>query len=70
MTDDQSKKIDELHTFFFDPPIKGGANRAQQIEEVLTAVRTSRNMARAVLWIVGFATAISVAVAQVKGSIK
>lgn len=70
MTDEESNKIDELHRFFFTPPLKGHPTRAQQIEDVLTAVRTGKNIARALLWVLGVIAACGVAWAQIKAVLK
>lgn len=66
MTDEQAKKIDELHRFFFDAPLKGQPTRAQLIEDVLTAYKTSKLTVRAFLWLLGAIAAVGIAWAQIK----
>lgn len=53
MDEQEMEKLDEIHAFFFQEHIKGQPSRAQQIDEVLMAVRTGRNAFRAVAWMLG-----------------
>lgn len=50
--DEQSveRKIDEMHKFWFTPPVLGQPSRAEQIDALLTLTRNSRFTIRAVLW--------------------
>ena len=67
MTEDQAQKLDELHDFFMKPPLAGKPSRAQQIDDVLVAVRTGKLSVRALLWSAGALAAVAAAYAQIKG---
>ena len=53
MPEQDLAKLDEIHAFFFREHITGQPSRAQQIDEVLMAVRTGRNAFRAIAWLLG-----------------
>ena len=57
----EEDRIAEIHDFLFGKPITGGPSRAEQIETVLKGARSAGLLARAVLWVSGFVTAISAA---------
>ena len=80
MTDDESRKIndlhaeivkiDEIHTFLMKPTGPGRPSRAREIDEALTAIRAGRLIARLSLWTVGFVAAVGAAWVSIKGLIK
>lgn len=61
MTPDQDKKIDDLHSFFFEHPagLPKAPTRAEQIEEILKAYRSASWISRGILYIGAFATAVT-----------
>ena len=59
--------ISEMHDFWFKPPVAGRPTRAQQVDDVLTAVKTGKLTVRAALWMAGAIIAITAALGQVKG---
>lgn len=70
MTDDEKKKLDELHAFFMRPRAPGRPSRAQDLDDVLMAVRTGKMGVRALLWFCGAIAAIAAAWVQLKGFLK
>lgn len=63
----EQERIQRIDEFLFKPPITGGLNRAQRLDELLTAATTGKNMARVTLWIAGFLIAISSAYGVIRG---
>ncbi len=67
MTDEEHRMIKRTHDFWFVPPIEGKSSRAEQIDELLGAVRAGKIGTRIVLWLAGLVAAIGVVVAQMRG---
>lgn len=67
MTDDEHDMIKKVHDFLFTPPLENKPSRAQQIDDLLSAVRAGKLGARSLLWIAGFAAAMGAFFAQMKG---
>lgn len=67
MTDSERQKLEEIHDFFFKPSLSGKPNRAEQIEDVLSVVRTGKISARIVLYLAGGIVALAAAWNQITG---
>ncbi|MGB0855385.1 MAG: hypothetical protein ACPGSI_18960 [Pikeienuella sp.] len=70
MTDEQAKKLDDLHEFLFGtiPGVPSSKSRAEQVEDLLKAYRAGSFMARLSLWAAGLITAVGTAYLMLKGS--
>ena len=68
MTEDESRKLDDLHEFFMrEDEVTGKPSRAKQIDELLGAARFTKFGFRAFLYFCAFIAAASGAVATIKG---
>lgn len=70
MTEEQAKKLGDLHEFLFGtvPGISTSKSRAEQIEEILRAYRAGSFFVRAVLWGAGVVTAVGAALIALRGN--
>ena len=68
MTADEKAKLDDLHGFFMRPRAPGRPSRAQEIDEVLSAVAAGRIGIRLGLWLAGTIVAVSAAWTAVRGA--
>ena len=66
MTDDEKKKLDDIHAYLFSIDTNE-ETRAKRIDRMLFAVRAGAWAGRGVLWIAGFIGAIATAIAAMKG---
>lgn len=57
MSEEDAKRLAEhmerVYDFLFVPPREGGQTRAQQLDALLDAASTGRNVFRVALWIAG-----------------
>lgn len=53
LTAADAQKLDELHRFWLAPQGPGRPSRAQEVDTILTAWRSSKWSARAMLWLAG-----------------
>lgn len=62
MTEDQAKKLNDLHAFWFETPpgLPNTPTRAQQLEELLKAYRSGSWLARLLIYLSGLAGAVLV----------
>lgn len=67
MTEEEHRMVKRTHDFWFEPPIEGKPNRAQQVDEVLSAVRAGKIGTRIVLWLCGLIAAVAAAYTTLKG---
>jgi len=64
---------DDVHTlkeqsaFWHRPPVEGARTRAQQVQDLLDAIRAGRLVSRGLLWIAGAIIAFGAAVPHVRG---
>lgn len=64
-SEDLDQKIEELHAFWFKPPVLGQPSRAEQIDTLLTLTRNSKFTFRAALWIASAILALMTAVPNI-----
>ena len=64
--DKELEMVRRAHDFLFVPPIEGKPNRAEQVDELLGAVRAGKIGTRIVLWLCGLVAAIGVAITTLK----
>lgn len=67
MTEDERQMVKRTHDFWFVPAHPGRKTRAEQMDDLLTAVNTGKLTVRAGLWLAGVIAASTAAWAQVKG---
>lgn len=69
MTPEQEKKLDDLHSFFFEnsPGLTGDPNRAQQIETLLKGYRAGSLSIKFFIWFSGILTAFGAMWLTIKG---
>lgn len=67
MQENDRQKLDDLHRFFMEPPRPGRPSRADQIDNLLTAVQTGKLSVRALLWLAGGLAVLAGAYSQIKG---
>lgn len=67
MTDEQAEMMKRLDDFLFKPPIEGKPSRAQQIDELLAAVRAGKMGTRLLLWLAGVVAASTALWATISG---
>lgn len=65
--EDKLDKLEDQSDFWHKPPVAGARTRAQQVEDVLTAIRAGRLVSRGLLWIAGAIIAIGAAVPHLRG---
>lgn len=70
MTEEQTRKLDELHAFFMKPRAPGRPSRAQELDDVLMGVRTGKLSIRVFMWACGAVVATAAAWSQLKGFLK
>lgn len=58
MSEEEKLQLRELHEFFMKPPVAGKPNRAQQIDDLLSAVRAGKMGARLALYVAGALVAL------------
>lgn len=69
MTEEQERMLKEVHAmlpkiemtydFLYKPPLEGRPTRAMQVDDLLAAVRSTRGVARIIIWIAALVVAIS-----------
>ncbi|EEX09636.1 hypothetical protein SL1157_1680 [Ruegeria lacuscaerulensis ITI-1157] len=67
MTEDEHDMIKEVHDFLFKPPLEGKSSRAEQLDEIMSAVRAGKMGTRILLWLAGVVAAVSAILVQFKG---
>lgn len=65
-----AERQERMNRFLFHPPIEGKATRAEQIDEVLSAVRAGKIGTRVVLWLCGLVAAVAGAYAALRSGAK
>lgn len=60
MTEKEREQLQNLHDFFFKSHLEGKPTRAEQLDEVLMAVRAGKFGSRIILWLAGFVAALGV----------
>ena len=58
MTDEEHDMIKRLYDYLFHPPVVGKTSRAEQLDEVLAAVRAGKMTTRILVWVAGVIAAI------------
>lgn len=66
MTDEESQMIRDLHDFWMKPPLEGQSSRADEVSELLAAMRAGKLLTRFGLKICALLIAISGAIVAMK----
>lgn len=70
MTEEEHKMIARVHDYLFHPPVEGKTSRAEQLDEVLVAVRAGKLGTRALLWLSSLVVAAGAVWAALSGWFK
>lgn len=61
------EKLEDQSDFWHRPPVTGARTRAQQVEDLLSALRAGGLVSRGLLWIAGAVIAFGAAIPHVRG---
>jgi len=67
MTDDERQKLDQIHAFFFKTDLPKKPSRAEQIDQLLGAVRAGKVTTRVIMWAAGLIIAVTGVYSTAKG---
>lgn len=67
MTDDERRKLSELHAFFMEPTAPGKPSRAALLDDALDAVAAGKLGGRVILWVASLVAAVGVIYTSIRG---
>lgn len=67
MTEEERKKLYDIHNFLFESRHKDEPTRAKQLDGLFDTIRAGKLGTRALLWVIGFATTVAGGYALIKG---